>query len=128
MSRQLRHTSGGDQCFCFSKIFSWEEHGFKILCLNFQGSFPTPQNKTSNFKLPASVTPLAKRTYTGSIANTTVVVMLGILDKSFQLSIFHHPVKPLNLIIILLFSTDLSFTQVYCEKLILIITVREAFR
>lgn len=33
-------------------------------CDRIQGSFPTLQNKTSNFKLPPSVTPLAKRTYT----------------------------------------------------------------
>ena len=77
MSRQLRHKWQG-QMFFLQKL-SWEVYGFKFLLLNFQGTFPTLQNKTSNFKLPASVTPLAKRTYTGKIANTTVHEMWSCL-------------------------------------------------
>ena len=72
----------------FLQKLSWEEYGFKFLLLNFQGTFPTLQNKTSNFKLPASVTPLAKRTYTGMIANTTVVVMLESWNISFFITYF----------------------------------------
>ena len=74
MSRPLRHKWQGQ--ILFPLIFLLEKTGLKFLFLDFQGSFPTLQNKTSNFKLPPSVTPLAKRTYTGTTANTTTLVMM----------------------------------------------------
>ena len=53
----LEHCSGRKCMYCFT------------FYLIFQGSFPTLLNHSSNFQLPASVTPLDKRTYTGTIVN-----------------------------------------------------------
>ena len=75
MSRQMRHKWQGHHMLFFPISF-FENTGFKFSCLYFQGSFPTLQNKTSNFKLPPSVTPLAERTYTGTTANTTTLVRM----------------------------------------------------
>ena len=64
--------SGRDKCFFYILLnIAQGENVCTVLhfVLIFQGSFPTLLNRSSNFQLPASVTPLDKRTYTGTIVN-----------------------------------------------------------